>query len=251
MFQGLVKAALPTVAAAAFMALAATSSSAFTLSAPSLDKPTAASNIEQAYWVRGWAGVVRGVGATVIVRGVGATVIVRGVGATVIARGVGATVGAARGVTVGAARGATVGVRSFRWNGALYLTARRPEASRAHSSPADESRGAFLLGGQKSGDLSPISTLEVCEPAQPISAELPHALQFVTSSNFRELEWCCQTGLNCRPPHYQGRVIWRNNAYISTVSVPGESICTDFARIGSDRPAHGNHAPGAGVRVGA
>ena len=54
MFQGLVKAALPTVAAAAFMALTATSSPAFTLSAPSLDKPTAASNIEQAYWVRGW-----------------------------------------------------------------------------------------------------------------------------------------------------------------------------------------------------
>jgi hypothetical protein len=55
MFQGLVEAALPPVAAAAFMALAATSSPAFTLSAPSLDKPTAAaSNIEQAYWVRGW-----------------------------------------------------------------------------------------------------------------------------------------------------------------------------------------------------
>jgi hypothetical protein len=48
MFQGLVnKAALPTVAAAALMALTATSSPAFTLSAPSLDKPTAASNIEQ------------------------------------------------------------------------------------------------------------------------------------------------------------------------------------------------------------
>jgi len=46
MFQGLVKAALPMVAAAAFMALTATSSPAFTLSAPSLDKPTAASNIE-------------------------------------------------------------------------------------------------------------------------------------------------------------------------------------------------------------
>jgi hypothetical protein len=68
MFRGLVKAALPTVAAAAFMALAATSSSAFTLSAPSLDKPTAASNVEQAYWVGGW-----GWGATVIARGVGAT----------------------------------------------------------------------------------------------------------------------------------------------------------------------------------
>ena len=46
MFQGLVKVALPTVAAAALMALATTSSPAFTLSAPSLDKPTAASNIE-------------------------------------------------------------------------------------------------------------------------------------------------------------------------------------------------------------
>ena len=52
MYQGLVKAALPTFAAAAFMALAATPSPAFTLSAPSLDKPTAASNIEEAYWVR-------------------------------------------------------------------------------------------------------------------------------------------------------------------------------------------------------
>ena len=48
MYQGLVEAALPTVAAAAFMALAATSSQAFTLSAPSLDKPTAASKIEEA-----------------------------------------------------------------------------------------------------------------------------------------------------------------------------------------------------------
>src|ERR1700691_5586871 len=54
MFQGLVKAALPTAAAAAFMALAATPSPAFTLSAPSLDKPTATSNIEEAYWVGGW-----------------------------------------------------------------------------------------------------------------------------------------------------------------------------------------------------
>ena len=52
MFQGLVKAALPMVAAAAFMALTATSSPAFTLSAPSLDKPTAASNIEQVNRVR-------------------------------------------------------------------------------------------------------------------------------------------------------------------------------------------------------
>jgi hypothetical protein len=54
MFQGLAKAALTTAAAVAFMALAATPSPAFTLSAPSLEKPTAASNIEQAYWVRGW-----------------------------------------------------------------------------------------------------------------------------------------------------------------------------------------------------
>ena len=53
MFQGLGKVALPTVAAAALIAMATTSSPAFTLSAPSLDKPTA-SNIEQAYWVRGW-----------------------------------------------------------------------------------------------------------------------------------------------------------------------------------------------------
>ena len=52
MFEGLVKAALPVVAAAAFMALTATSSPAFTLSAPSLDKPTAASNIEQVNRVR-------------------------------------------------------------------------------------------------------------------------------------------------------------------------------------------------------
>jgi hypothetical protein len=53
MFQGLVnKAALPTVAAAALMALTATPSPAFTLSAPSLDKPTAASNIEQVHRVR-------------------------------------------------------------------------------------------------------------------------------------------------------------------------------------------------------
>ena len=65
MFRGLVKAALPTVAAAAFMALAATSSSAFTLSAPSLDKPTAASNIERDIGFAAGAGVVRGVGATV------------------------------------------------------------------------------------------------------------------------------------------------------------------------------------------
>ena len=100
MFQGLVKAALPTFAATAFMALAATPSPAFTLSAPSLDKLTSASNIERHIGFAAGAGVVRGVGATVI------------------ARGVGATVGAVT-VTVGAARGATVGVRSFRWNGAI------------------------------------------------------------------------------------------------------------------------------------
>jgi hypothetical protein len=54
MFQGLAKAALPTVAATAFMALTATSSPAFTLSAPSLDKLTAASNIERAHWGYGY-----------------------------------------------------------------------------------------------------------------------------------------------------------------------------------------------------
>jgi hypothetical protein len=113
MFQGLVKAALPTFAAAAFMALAATPSPAFTLSAPSLDKPTAASNIEEAYWVRGW-GWRRPWGWGYGYRPWG--------WATVIARGVGATAGAVTvtvTVTVGAARGATVGVRSFRWNGAV------------------------------------------------------------------------------------------------------------------------------------
>ena len=46
MFQGLVKAALPTVAAAAFMALTATSSPAFTLSSPSLESSVAGDNIE-------------------------------------------------------------------------------------------------------------------------------------------------------------------------------------------------------------
>src|ERR1700675_2753740 len=109
MYQGLVKAALPPVAAAAFMALATTSSPAFTLSAPSLDKPTAASNVEQAYWVRGW-GWRRPWGWGYGYRPWG--------WATVIARGGGATAGAGTG-TVGAARGATVGVRSFRWNGVV------------------------------------------------------------------------------------------------------------------------------------
>ena len=60
MFQGLVKAALPTVAAAAFMALTATSSPAFTLSAPSLDKPVAASNVEKTYFRYGWHGHIWG-----------------------------------------------------------------------------------------------------------------------------------------------------------------------------------------------
>ena len=60
MFQGLAKAALPTVAAAAFMALAATSSPAFTLSAPSLDKPVAASNVEKTYFRYGWHGRIWG-----------------------------------------------------------------------------------------------------------------------------------------------------------------------------------------------
>ena len=96
MFPGVVKVALPTVAAAAFMALATTSSPAFTLSAPSLDKPTATSNIEQAYWVRGWGWRRPWGWGYGYPRGVGATVIVRGVGATVIARGAGATVGAVR-----------------------------------------------------------------------------------------------------------------------------------------------------------
>jgi hypothetical protein len=70
--------------------------------------------------------------------------VVRGVGATVIARGVGATVGA-RGVTVtvGAARWATVGVRPFRWKGALYLTACRSEASRAPQAPLAKVAGPF------------------------------------------------------------------------------------------------------------
>ena len=54
MFQGTVKAALPAAAAAGFIAMIAASAPAFTLSAPSLDKPVAASNIEEAYWVRGW-----------------------------------------------------------------------------------------------------------------------------------------------------------------------------------------------------
>ena len=66
MFQSLVKAALPTVAAAALWALTATSCPAFTLSAPSLDKPTAALNIEQVHrvprWRRPWGGYGYGSG---------------------------------------------------------------------------------------------------------------------------------------------------------------------------------------------
>ena len=65
MFQGLVKAALPMVAAAAFMALTATSSPAFTLSAPSLDKPVAASNVEKTYFRYGWHGRIWGRAASV------------------------------------------------------------------------------------------------------------------------------------------------------------------------------------------
>ena len=42
------------------MALAATSSPAFTLSAPSLDKPVAASNVEKTYFRYGWHGRVWG-----------------------------------------------------------------------------------------------------------------------------------------------------------------------------------------------
>ena len=48
MFQGIVKAALPAAAAVWFIAMTATSAPAFTLSAPSLDKPVAASNVEKA-----------------------------------------------------------------------------------------------------------------------------------------------------------------------------------------------------------
>ena len=111
MFRGLVKAALPTVAATAFMALAATSSSAFTLSAPSLDKPTAASNVEQAYWVRGW-GWRRPWGWGYGYRRWGWSYGYR-------PWGWGYGIARAVTVTVGAARGATVGVRSFRRKGVI------------------------------------------------------------------------------------------------------------------------------------
>jgi hypothetical protein len=121
------------------------------LSAPSLDKPTAASNIEETHWVRGsgrrrpwgWGYGYRPWGWGDGYRPWGWGYGYRPWGwATVIARGVT--------VTVGVARGAPAGVRSFRWNVALYLTARGSEASRDHSSPAGESRGASLLGGAPS-----------------------------------------------------------------------------------------------------
>jgi hypothetical protein len=54
MFQGIVKAALPVVAAAGFIAMTATSTPAFTLFAPSLDKSVEASNVENAYYGWGW-----------------------------------------------------------------------------------------------------------------------------------------------------------------------------------------------------
>jgi hypothetical protein len=55
MFQSIVKAAMPAAAAAGFIAMTAGSAPAFTLSAPSLDKPGADSNVEKAYFVRyGW-----------------------------------------------------------------------------------------------------------------------------------------------------------------------------------------------------
>ena len=100
MFQGLVKAALPMVAAAAFMALTATSSPAFTLSAPSLDKPTAASNIEQVNRVRHRGG---GTWHRPSVYGDGWH---------------------------------RPGLPWYGAVGALYLTARRSEASRAHLIPS-------------------------------------------------------------------------------------------------------------------
>jgi len=54
MIQGIVKAALPAAAAVWFFAMTATSAPAFTLSAPSLDKPVAASNVEKTYYGYGW-----------------------------------------------------------------------------------------------------------------------------------------------------------------------------------------------------
>jgi hypothetical protein len=60
MFEGIIKAALPTVAAAAFIAMAATSAPALTLSAPSLDKSVAGSNVEKTYFRYGLHGRVWG-----------------------------------------------------------------------------------------------------------------------------------------------------------------------------------------------
>src|SRR5271170_531187 len=57
MFQGIVKAALPAAATVLFIAMIAASAPAFTLSAPSLDKPVAASNVDFRY---GWHGRIWG-----------------------------------------------------------------------------------------------------------------------------------------------------------------------------------------------
>jgi hypothetical protein len=54
MFQSIVKVALPAAVAVGFIAMTAGSAPAFTLSAPSLDKPGAASNVENAYYGWGW-----------------------------------------------------------------------------------------------------------------------------------------------------------------------------------------------------
>ena len=62
MFQGLVKAALPAVATAGFMALTATSSQAFTLSSPSLESSVAGDNIEHIQWRGGGYGWRGGIG---------------------------------------------------------------------------------------------------------------------------------------------------------------------------------------------
>jgi hypothetical protein len=60
MLQGIVKAALPAVAAAGIIAMTATSAPAFTLSAPSLEKSVAASDVEKTYFRYGWHGRVWG-----------------------------------------------------------------------------------------------------------------------------------------------------------------------------------------------
>jgi hypothetical protein len=90
------------------MALAATSSPAFTLSAPGSTSPRRLRILKRHIGFAAGAGVARGVGAT-----------------------------------VGAARWATVGVRPFRWKGALYLTACRSEASRAPQAPLAKVAGPF------------------------------------------------------------------------------------------------------------